>query len=154
MAKSAETVVTQRDREVSRQLAEEAAEISSRQMQERATIARAKALLSVLASIQPEAPGYGPVYLLQRLGQRGRLTADEIQAARRCVQDCVGDPPRPPTVAECLEALAPLARMPRDYLNENKKAVQFAFPDGNGKSVEVTIEQIEAADRLRAAGGL
>jgi|GEM_PF-6827090 len=148
------TVVTQRDREVSRQLAQEAAEVATRQMQERTTIAKAKGLLSVLAAIQPNAPGYGPVYTLQRLGQRGKLTAEDIERARRCVNDCVGDPPRPPTVAECLEALSPLASLPRDYLNENKTAVQFAFPDGNGKSVEVTTEQIEAADRLRAAGGL
>ena len=148
------TVVTQRDREVSRQLAQEAAEVASRQMQERNTIVKAKGLLAILAAIQPQAPGYGSVYQLNRLGQRSKLTAEDIERARRCVNDCVGNPPRPPTVAECLEALAPLARMPRDYLNPNKQAVQFAFPDGNGKSVEVTIEQIEAADRLRAAGGL
>jgi len=122
-------------------------------MQERTAIAQAKTLLAVLAAIQPQAPGYGSVYQLNRLGQRSQVTADEIERARRCLDDCVGDPPRAPTLAECLEALAPLARMPRDYLSPNKQAVQFAFPDGKGGTVEVTTEQIEAAERLRAAPG-
>ena len=137
--------VTDRDRQIHQQIAREAADVAAKEARERQAIAQAKTLLAKLAAVQPAAPGYGEVYVLHRLGQWGKITPDDIERAIRCVQDRVGDPPHPATLAECLEALTPIARMPRDYLNENKHAVQFAFPDGYGKQVEFTRAEIEAA---------
>lgn len=145
--------VTDKDRQVHQQIAREAADLAAKEAAERATIAKAKALLGVLAAIQPAAPGYGDEYPLVRMGQRGKLTSEDIERARQCVEDRYGTPPRPATLAECVGALRALARMPRDYMNPDKTAVQLSFPDGQGKLIPVTLGQIEAADALMAAHG-
>ena len=145
--------VTERDRQIHQQIAREAADLAAQEAKDRKTIAKAKDILAVLAAIQPSAPGYGEVYVLQRLGQRGKVTPADIERARQCIEDRVGDPPHVATVGECIAALRPIAKMPRDYLNENKQAVQFSFPDGEGKMIPVTLAQIEAADLLMSENG-
>ena len=145
--------VTDRDREVARQLASEATEMASKQFEERKVIERCKGLLTALASIQPEAPGYGPVYHLNRMGQRGKITRSDIERAALCLADRVGKPPHPATVEDCIEALGPLARMPRDPLSEDLTAVQFQFPNGSGKTVDITLGMIRQADALVAQYG-
>lgn len=128
------------------QAVREAADQLAKDAVDRAKKVRIQKLLAILAAIQPSAPGYGPAYEINRAGGRGRITADDILRARTAIREQA-------TLADCLDALEPLVRLPGDYMVQDKTQDLYRFPDGTGRTVGITSEQLEAAKRIWEEAG-
>ena len=111
----------------------------------RERIARAKAILEPLTKIRTPGPEYGGEYRLNRAGQKVTVTAAQLERARKAHADPLA------TLPECLAALRTMAKLPYDYVVQDKDAPLYSFPDGTGRSVSISSAMILAAREMANA---
>jgi hypothetical protein len=134
----------QKIQEAADRAAKEATEKAMKEAAERSQVDACRRALEPLADIQPKAPGFGEAYEINRAGQTARITAADIEAARRVRADPAA------TLAAARRALEPLAKLPVDHTVEDRMADLYQFPDGNGRTVGISISTIMTARRLTA----